>query len=89
VQVYALTSSHVPDETLDLFITQEAAEAELREILEDEPVQEPMPLAAPSGLAHHHTGFTVARLNRPPRCALAGHRVMPLGRRLARSLSTD
>jgi hypothetical protein len=37
VQVYALTSSHVPDETLDLFLTQEAAEAELREILEDEP----------------------------------------------------
>jgi hypothetical protein len=37
VQVYALTSSHVPDETLDLFSTEEAAEAELREILEDEP----------------------------------------------------
>jgi hypothetical protein len=37
VQVYALTSSHSPRETLDLFLTQEAAEAELREILEDEP----------------------------------------------------
>jgi hypothetical protein len=37
VQVYALTSSHVPDETLDLFLTEEAAEAELREIFEDEP----------------------------------------------------
>jgi hypothetical protein len=37
MQVYALTSSHVPSETLDLFLTQEAAEAELREILEDEP----------------------------------------------------
>jgi hypothetical protein len=37
VQVYALTSSHVPSETLDLFVTQEAAEAELRKILEDEP----------------------------------------------------
>lgn len=37
MQVYALTSSHVPDETLDLFLTQEAAEAELRVILEDEP----------------------------------------------------
>jgi hypothetical protein len=37
VQVYALTSSHIPDETLDLFLTQEAAEAELREILLDEP----------------------------------------------------
>lgn len=37
VQVYALASSHVPEETLDLFLTQEAAEAELREILEDEP----------------------------------------------------
>jgi hypothetical protein len=37
MRVYALTSSHVPSETLDLFVTQEAAEAELREILEDEP----------------------------------------------------
>lgn len=37
MKVYALTSSHVPDETLDLFLTEEAAEAELREILEDEP----------------------------------------------------
>ena len=37
MHIYALTSSHVPDETLDLFLTQEAAEAELREILEDEP----------------------------------------------------
>ena len=33
----ALTSSHVPGETLDLFLTREAAEAELREILQDEP----------------------------------------------------
>jgi hypothetical protein len=37
VQVYALTSTQVAGETLDLFLTQEAAEAELREILEDEP----------------------------------------------------
>ncbi len=37
MRVYALTSSHVPDETLDLFLTREAAEAELEEILEDEP----------------------------------------------------
>jgi hypothetical protein len=37
VHVYALTSSHVPHETLDLFLAQRAAEAELREILEDEP----------------------------------------------------
>ena len=37
MQVYALTSSQSPRETLDLFLTQEAAEAELREILEDEP----------------------------------------------------
>jgi hypothetical protein len=37
VHVYALTSSQVPDETLDLFLTREAAEAELREILLDEP----------------------------------------------------
>jgi hypothetical protein len=37
VQVFALASSHIPSETLDLFLTQEAAEAELRKILEDEP----------------------------------------------------
>ena len=37
MRVYALISSHVSGETLDLFMTQEAAEAELREILEDEP----------------------------------------------------
>lgn len=37
VKVYALTSSHSPGETLDLFLTREAAEAELHEILEDEP----------------------------------------------------
>jgi hypothetical protein len=37
VRVYALTSEHVPSETLDLFLTREAAEAELREILQDQP----------------------------------------------------
>jgi hypothetical protein len=37
VQVYVLTSSQSLDETLDLFLTREAAEAELREILKDEP----------------------------------------------------
>lgn len=37
VQVYALTSSEVLHETLDLFRTREAAEAELEEILLDEP----------------------------------------------------
>jgi hypothetical protein len=37
VQVYALTSSQSPSETLDLFLRREAAEAELREILQDEP----------------------------------------------------
>jgi hypothetical protein len=36
-RAYALTSSQCLDETLDLFLTREAAEAELREILEDEP----------------------------------------------------
>jgi hypothetical protein len=35
--VYALTSSQCLHETLDLFLTREAAEAELREILQDEP----------------------------------------------------
>jgi hypothetical protein len=37
VRAYALASSKAPDETLDLFLTHEAAEAELREILADEP----------------------------------------------------
>jgi hypothetical protein len=37
MQVYALTSLQSLHETLDLFLTREAAEAELREILEDEP----------------------------------------------------
>lgn len=37
MRVYALTSSQSLDETLDLFLTREAAETELREILEDEP----------------------------------------------------
>ena len=37
MQVYALTSSQCLYETLDLFLTREAAEAELHEIREDEP----------------------------------------------------
>jgi hypothetical protein len=37
VQVYALTSSQIAGETLDLFLIREAAEAELHEILLDEP----------------------------------------------------
>jgi hypothetical protein len=37
MRVYALTSSQCLYETLDLFLTREAAEAELREILHDEP----------------------------------------------------
>jgi hypothetical protein len=37
MQVYALTSSQLLHETLDLFLTREAAEAELREVLLDEP----------------------------------------------------
>ncbi len=37
MQVYALSSSQLPNETLDLFVSRQAAEAELLEILEDEP----------------------------------------------------
>jgi hypothetical protein len=37
MRVYALTSSQSVHEMLDLFLTREAAEAELREILDDEP----------------------------------------------------
>jgi hypothetical protein len=36
-QVYALTSTQSPNETLDLFLSRLAAEAELAEILRDEP----------------------------------------------------
>jgi len=37
LRIYAITSAQIPDETLDLFLTRGAAEAELAEILEDEP----------------------------------------------------
>ena len=37
MHVFALTSSQLSHETLDLFLTREAAEQELREILVDEP----------------------------------------------------
>jgi hypothetical protein len=37
VKAYALTSSQCLYDTLDLFLSREAAEAELREILHDEP----------------------------------------------------
>jgi len=37
MQVYVLTSSELLRETLDLFITREAAEDELEEVLPDEP----------------------------------------------------
>jgi hypothetical protein len=37
VRVYALATSVTPDETLDLYLRHEDAEAELRKILRDEP----------------------------------------------------
>jgi hypothetical protein len=37
MHVYALTSSELLHETLDLYLTREAAEADLREILRDQP----------------------------------------------------
>jgi hypothetical protein len=37
MQVYALTSSQSPSETLDVFLMRERAEWELAEILADEP----------------------------------------------------
>jgi len=48
VLVYALTSSQSLHETLDLFLTREAAEKELREILEDEPDRKDMLRVVPS-----------------------------------------
>jgi hypothetical protein len=47
MQVYALSSSQSPHETLDLFLTREAAEAELREILQDEPDWKDVPAIVP------------------------------------------
>jgi hypothetical protein len=37
--VHALTSSRLRHETLNLFLTRDTAHAELREILEDEPLE--------------------------------------------------
>ena len=37
MQIYAFTTTQLLHETLDLFLTREAAETELREILLDEP----------------------------------------------------
>jgi hypothetical protein len=37
MQVFALTSSQLRHETLDIFLTQEAADAELREISRTSP----------------------------------------------------
>jgi hypothetical protein len=73
MQVYALTSSQSPRETLDLFLTREAAEAELREILEDEPRPEKR---APGRAGRARRAAGVGELNREPeRPALS-----PLGR---------
>jgi hypothetical protein len=57
VQVYALTSSHVPSETLDLFVTQETAEAELREILLDEPDWKDVLRVVPIELDERHASL--------------------------------
>jgi hypothetical protein len=47
VQVYALTSTQLLQETLDLFLTREAAETEPREILLDEPDWKDVPRVIP------------------------------------------
>ena len=57
IQVYALTSSHIPDETLDLFLTGEAAETELHEILEDEPAWVNVLRVVPIQLDEHRTSL--------------------------------
>ena len=57
MQVYALTSSRLPHETLDLFLTEEAAEAELQEILEDEPDWKDMLRVVPIKLDGHRTSL--------------------------------
>jgi hypothetical protein len=54
VQVYALTSSQLLHETLDLFLTREAAETELREILLDEPEWKDVLRVVPIELDEHH-----------------------------------
>ena len=54
MQVYALTSSQLLYETLDLFLTREAADAELREILLDEPDWRDVPRIVPIELDERH-----------------------------------
>ena len=51
MQVYAPTSTRLLHETLDLFLTREAAETELREILLDEPDWKDMLRVIPIELA--------------------------------------
>ena len=55
IQVYALTSSHIPDETLDLFLTGKAPETELQAILEDEPEWVNVVRVVPIELDARHT----------------------------------
>jgi hypothetical protein len=57
VQVYALTSTKVAGETLGLFLTQEAAEDELQEILEDAPGWVDVLRVEPIQLDAHHTSL--------------------------------
>jgi hypothetical protein len=56
MQVYALTSSQCLYETLD-FLTREAAEAELRDILQDEPDWKDVLRIVPIELDGRHTSM--------------------------------
>jgi hypothetical protein len=97
VQVYALTSSQCLHETLDLFLTREAAEAELREILEDEPDQKDcsgLSRSNSTGGTYPPTNAILERQQRPrrrmgvPRCVgCRGELPQGLGGRIASSQS--
>ena len=54
MQVHALTISQCLYGTLDIFLTREAAEAELREILEDEPDWKDVVRVVPIELDQRH-----------------------------------
>lgn len=93
VQVYALTSSHSPHETVDLiltrthetvdlFLTREAAEAELREILQDEPDWKDALCVVPIEL----DGRTCRQTESPPGAARKAARSRAEAGRLGRRL---
>jgi hypothetical protein len=73
IQVYALTGSQCLYETLDLFLSREAAEAEPREILHDEPDWKDVLRVVPIDLDDRNVSATKkgSPRSRPPQRQLA------------------